>query len=56
MIQIVIVLIILVRFTCMPVLVMRVEPWGYSVVGNWGQDDGVGQMNQIMEMERGVLL
>lgn len=21
-----------------------VDPWGYSVVGNWGQDDGVGQM------------
>ncbi len=21
------------------------EPWGYSVVGNWGQDDGVGEMN-----------
>jgi len=20
------------------------EPWGYSVVGNWGQDDGVGEM------------
>tara|TARA_B000000475_G_scaffold83145_1_gene67423 strand:- start:12750 stop:15602 length:2853 start_codon:yes stop_codon:yes gene_type:complete len=20
------------------------SPWGYSVVGNWGQDDGVGQM------------
>ena len=21
------------------------SPWGYSVVGNWGQDDGVGQMS-----------
>ena len=21
------------------------EPWGFSVVGNWGQDDGVGQMS-----------
>ena len=21
------------------------EPWGFSVVGNWGQDDGVGEMN-----------
>ena len=20
------------------------EPWGYSVVGNWGQDDGIGEM------------
>jgi len=20
------------------------EPWGYSVIGNWGQDDGVGEM------------
>ena len=20
------------------------EPWGFSVVGNWGQDDGVGEM------------
>lgn len=20
------------------------DPWGYSVVGNWGQDDGVGEM------------
>jgi hypothetical protein len=20
------------------------SPWGYSVVGNWGQDDGVGEM------------
>ena len=20
------------------------SPWGYSVIGNWGQDDGVGQM------------
>ena len=21
------------------------SPWGYSVIGNWGQDDGVGQMS-----------
>ena len=21
------------------------EPWGFSVIGNWGQDDGVGEMN-----------
>ena len=21
------------------------SPWGFSVVGNWGQDDGVGEMN-----------
>ena len=22
------------------------SPWGYSVIGNWGQDDGVGQMSE----------
>ena len=21
------------------------SPWGFSVIGNWGQDDGVGQMS-----------
>ena len=21
------------------------DPWGFNVVGNWGQDDGVGEMN-----------
>ena len=21
------------------------SPWGFSVIGNWGQDDGIGQMS-----------